>query len=146
MKKRGPVLVFILLVIIAVLVVLLNQLEVFEVERLGDNYVLDVIDGDTLILASGERVRLICINTPELGDSGSYEAKDFLESLVLGKDVRLEKDVSERDEYGRLLKYVYVNVSGGEIFINREIVQKGFGEVFLFEPDTKRCGEIGEGL
>ena len=94
---------------------------------------------DVFEIYSGEKVRLICVDTPELGDTGSYEAKDFLEDLILDKEVRLEKDVSETDKYGRLLRYVWV----GEIFVNKEIVQQGYGEVFEYGDDVGLCGEIG---
>ena len=108
-----------------------------------DNTVTNVVDGDTFVLGSGETVRLICVDTPEQGESGYEEAKDFLSFLVLGREVRLEKDVSERDQYGRLLRYVYIGTI--EIFVNKEIVQQGYGKVFPYGNDTKRCGEIGLG-
>ena len=89
-------------------------------------------------------MRLICVDAPEKGGKGYEEAKEFLESLVLNKEVRLEKDISDRDEYGRLLRYVYVSGEGEEIFVNKEIVQQGYGSVFRYGDDTKRCGEIEE--
>ena len=107
-------------------------------EEVSDDTVIRVIDGDTFELATKDRVRLICIDTPELGDKGSYEAKEYLESLVLNKEVRLEKDISETDRYGRLLRYVYVN----ETFVNKELVQKGYAEIYRYEPDVTRCDEI----
>ncbi len=97
-----------------------------------------VIDGDTLELSSGEKVRLICIDTPEQGEKGYEEATQYLEELTLNKIVRLEKDVSEVDKYDRLLRYVYV----GDTFVNKELVQEGYAEVFRYGEDTKRCGEI----
>ncbi len=110
-----------------------------------DNYVIRVIDGDTFELYSGDKVRLICINAPELGGKDSYNAyksKAFLEYLILNKQVRLEKDVSNTDAYGRLLRYVWINDSGQEILVNREMVQKGYTKVFRYGNDTKRCGKI----
>ncbi|MBI5065516.1 thermonuclease family protein [Candidatus Woesearchaeota archaeon] len=97
-----------------------------------------VIDGDTLVLESGEKVRLVCINTPEKDQPGYEEAKQFLNKLTLNKEVRLEKDITNKDKYGRLLRYIYV----GDTFVNREIVQQGYGKIFRYEPDIKRCGEI----
>ncbi len=81
-----------------------------------------IIDGDTIVLNTDERVRLICIDTPEQGEAGYQEAKDYLTSLVLGKSVLLEKDVSEIDMYGRLLRYVYLE----DLFVNGELVKKWF--------------------
>ena len=106
------------------------------------NKVSRVIDGDTFELEDGEKVRLICVDTPEKGEKGYEEAKEFLANLTLGKIVRLEKDVSENDVYGRLLRYVYINENGKEVFVNRELVQKGYASVFRYGNDTKRCDDI----
>lgn len=98
--------------------------------------VTEVIDGDTIVvLLNGkkERVRLIGIDTPEAGRPYFEEAKNKTKELVLGKKVRLEKDVSERDKYGRLLRYVYV----GNVFINAELVKQGYAMVYTFPPDVK---------
>src|SRR3989338_4462451 len=111
--------------------------------KINDNTVTEIIDGDTFVIGNGETVRLICVDTPEQGESGYEEAKDFLSFLVLGREVRLEKDVSEMDQYGRLLRYVYIGTI--EIFVNKEIVQQGYCKVFPYGNDTKRCGEIGLG-
>lgn len=69
-----------------------------------------VIDGDSLELSNGETIRLIGIDIPEADTKEATEVKDFVKSLVEGKEVRLEFDVQERDKYGRLLAYVYVPV------------------------------------
>jgi len=94
-----------------------------------------VIDGDTFVLNSGDTVRLICINTPEKGDFYADEATEYLKGLVLGKNVLLEKDVSETDRYGRLLRYVYA----GNISVNEILVRKGYASVYRYPPDTKYC-------
>jgi|GEM_PF-927493 len=108
-------------------------------ECLGDYArVTRVIDGDTFELSNGEKVRMICIDTPEQGEEGYEEAKAYLESLVLNKIVRLEKDVSEKDKYNRLLRYVYTE----DLFVNKELVEEGYAEVFRYGEDVKRCGEI----
>jgi len=105
-----------------------------------------IIDGDTFESSSGETVRLICVDTPEQNKKGYEEAKQFLSNLILNKQVRLEKDVSDKDEYGRLLRYVYFNFSipsyEKEIFINKEIVKQSYGVLFPYGNDTKRCNEI----
>ncbi|MBI4919139.1 thermonuclease family protein [archaeon] len=100
-----------------------------------------VVDGDTLVIETGEKIRLICINTPEKGEEGFEEAKQFLTDLVLNKNVILEKDITNKDKYGRLLRYVYLD----GVFVNKEIFQKRYAKMFRYEPDIKRCGEI-EGL
>ena len=57
--------------------------------------------------------------------------------VVLKKEVRLEKDVSETDRYGRLLRYVYVSANGGAIFVNEEMVRNGYAQVMTIPPDIK---------
>jgi len=127
--------------------------------------VSEVIDGDTFKLSSGETVRLICVDAPEKNTKGYEEAKKFLSDLILNKEVRLEKDVSEKDSYGRLLRYVYLDIpilgcsfepsnpnelsdetciglGTNEIFVNKEIVKNNHGVLFSFGNDTKRCSEI----
>ncbi|MBA7471906.1 MAG: hypothetical protein GH158_04045 [Dehalococcoidia bacterium] len=101
-----------------------------------------VIDGDTIevdIAGTIYKVRYIGIDTPELNDKRpefcalAQEATRYNRQLVERGTVRLEKDVSETDRYGRLLRYVYV----GDIFINAELVRQGLAWVKVYEPDTK---------
>lgn len=98
-----------------------------------ENIVSRVIDGDTFVLNNGERVRLIGIDTPEIGEICYQEATERLEDLVLGEEVILEKDVSEIDDYGRLLSYVYVNNE----FVNLKLVEDGFARAYPYGPDLK---------
>ena len=99
-----------------------------------------VIDGDTIVLESGERVRYIGIDTPEMTGSKRKIAECFGEEateknreLVAGKEIRLEKDTSEIDKYQRLLRYVYLN----DIFINDYLVRNGYANAVSFPPDVK---------
>ncbi|MBU6431301.1 MAG: thermonuclease family protein [Patescibacteria group bacterium] len=98
------------------------------------------IDGDTIELEGGERVRYIGIDTPETVDPRKpvqcfgKEAARANRELVEGKLVRLEKDVSDKDKYGRLLRYVYQ----GEKFINLELVEKGYAYAYTYPPDVKK--------
>jgi len=103
---------------------------------------MKVIDGDTIEVNIGgtmHKVRYIGIDTPELDDNRveycalAQEATRYNKQLVEGKNVRLEKDVSEIDKYGRLLRYVYVD----DIFINAELVRQGLAWAKAYEPDTK---------
>lgn len=96
------------------------------------------IDGDTIELTDGRRVRYIGIDTPELVhpkkpvECFAKEAKEANRQLVEGKAVRLEKDISETDKYGRFLRYVYV----GDTFINDYLVRQGFAHVSTYPPDV----------
>ncbi|HEX6148716.1 thermonuclease family protein [Nocardioides sp.] len=70
--------------------------------------VVEVIDGDTVDLGNGERVRLVGIDTPERGECGYEKAADALSELVLGRQVVLAPSDEDRDQYDRLLRYVDV--------------------------------------
>ena len=95
--------------------------------------VTKIIDGDTIELEGGQRLRYIGMDTPEKGDCYSTESTKRNKELVEGKTVELEKDVSETDRYGRLLRYVYV----GDDFINEILVKEGFASVYTYPPDVK---------
>lgn len=94
--------------------------------------VTEVIDGDTFKTERGETVRLLGINAPEINDPGGDIAKDFLVLLVLDRTVRLEADVTNTDEYDRLLRYVYVD----GLFVNGELIRMGYAETRCYPPDT----------
>jgi micrococcal nuclease len=98
--------------------------------------VVRVIDGDTIEIAGGAHVRYIGMDTPETYPKVEFygpEAKAKNIELVEGKLVTLEKDVSDTDKYGRLLRYVYV----GDIFVNGELVRLGYAEAVSYPPDTR---------
>jgi micrococcal nuclease len=104
-----------------------------------------VIDGDTIELQNGKRLRYIGIDSPETGgDCFSREATEKNRELVLNKTVRLIKDVSETDRYGRLLRYVYVkdDVLETEIYVNDALVREGFATAATFPPDIKFQGQF----
>jgi len=89
------------------------------------------IDGDTLVLSDGKTVRLIGINTPEKDQPYYLEAKNKLKELTEGKEVRLKKDISDTDRYGRLLRYVYIY----DLFVNLEMVKSGLANSYAYPPD-----------
>ena len=98
--------------------------------------VVRVIDGDTIEIAGGAHVRYIGMDTPEIYSGVEFygpEAKAKNIELVEGKLVTLEKDVSETDKYGRLLRYVYVD----GVFVNGELVRLGYAEAVSYPPDTR---------
>jgi micrococcal nuclease len=98
-----------------------------------------VIDGDTIEIASGQKVRLIGVNAPETVDPrrpvGCFgrQASDFAKAQLTGKPIRLEKDISNKDKYGRLLRYVWLD---GQLF-NEELIAAGFAQVSTYPPDVK---------
>ena len=92
-----------------------------------------VIDGDTVVLANGERVRYIGMDTPERGERLFDEATAYNRRLVEGQRVGLLKDQSEADRFGRLLRYVFA----GDILVNAELVREGLAEAKRYDPDVK---------
>lgn len=101
-----------------------------------------VIDGDTIITAGGEHVRLIGINSTERGKECYEEADEKLRALVLGKNVWLEMGEELRDKYGRMLAYVYVGDEGSGTFINMEMVKGGWAYAYPYKPNTKFAHEF----
>ena len=97
-----------------------------------------VIDGDTIELNTGERVRLLGINTPEKGQPYKQEATDRLKQLVENKVVALEKDVNDRDQYNRLLRHVYVD----GVFVNLQLIKEGYASVYVVPPNKKHEAEF----
>ena len=98
--------------------------------------VTQVIDGDTIKIADGSLVRYIGIDTPEVypqPEDFGIEARLANCELVEGKRVRLERDVSDTDRFGRLLRYVYVD----DLFVNAELVRRGLAHAKAYPPDIK---------
>lgn len=102
-----------------------------------------VIDGDTIELDNGERVRYIGVDTPELNDAGAeddeclaWTARLRNERLLANGRVFLYRDDSvDRDKYNRLLRYVYVEQN----FINKTLVAEGMGRMFFCKANYKNC-------
>ena len=109
-------------------------------EKMQAAEVKEVIDGDTFVLDSGEKVRLIGIDSPEV--AGPYTKEEFYgeqasayaKSVLIGTTVYLDKDVSETDQYGRLLRYVYL---ADGTFFNLNLVQNGYAKAGYYPPDIK---------
>jgi len=101
--------------------------------------VTKVVDGDTIEIEGGQRLRYIGIDTPETVDPREEvqcfgkEASNKNKELVEGKKVRLEKDISETDKYSRLLRYVYI----GDILVNEFLVREGYAKASSYPPDVK---------
>ena len=106
------------------------------ISGLEEALVVRVIDGDTVVIEGGERLRYIGMDTPEattqhecFGDEATARNRD----LVEGRVVALETDVSDRDRFGRLLRYVYVD----GVMVNELLVREGFATANTFPPDVK---------
>jgi micrococcal nuclease len=112
-----------------------------------DVVVEKVVDGDTLEVSGGERVRLIGVDTPEsvapdrpVGCFGR-EASKFTASVVPpGTGVRLVGDVEQRDRIGRLLAYVYRQADG--LIVNAELLRQGFAQLLTIPPNIAHTDEF----
>jgi len=104
----------------------------------GTVLVVRVVDGDTFEIDGGERVRLIGVDTPETVKPNSPvecfgpESSAALRHLIEGQSIRLEKDKTDRDQYGRLLRYAYA----GDVFVNEALVREGYARAVAYKPDT----------
>ncbi|MBS3078536.1 thermonuclease family protein [Candidatus Pacearchaeota archaeon] len=136
---------------------------------IAENTVTRIIDGDTFEMSNGKIIRLLCIDTPEKNQPKYEEAKQFLSDLILNKEVRMEKGISDKDKYGRLLRYVYVakeNIPSPcaikdtientprtlsdevcitigtpeDIFVNKEIIDNNYSYLFIYGNET--CNEL----
>jgi len=118
-----------------------------------DILVTRAVDGDTLKLENGERLRLIGLDTPEIHESGKLSRDSrrtkqdirtikemgrksyaFTKQLVEGRRVRLEFDIEKKDRYNRLLCYVYLKDG---TFVNAEIIRQGYASLMTIPPNVK---------
>lgn len=131
MKARSFILLFILVISVILIAKYLLGIEIHKV--------INVIDGDTVIIETGESVRYIGIDTPESvhpnkpKECFSDEATKRNIELVLDKFVILEKDYEDIDDYGRLLRYVYTH----KYFVNAQLVKEGYAYSYFYPPNLK---------
>lgn len=124
-----------------------------ETASVPDGFVLvtEVVDGDTIVIVDPDdpdtavRVRYIGVDTPETVHPTKpvqcfgREASSFNASLVEGMAVRLERDISDMDQYGRLLRYVYLEDG---TFVNLELVRQGYATLSTYPPDVAHAAEF----
>lgn len=107
-----------------------------------------VVDGDTVQLSTGEKVRFVGVNTPESTtrhETYGKEASNYTTSKLQGKSVWLQKDVSETDRYGRLLRIIWLAIPTNDMdeneirskMFNADLVLNGYAEPSTYPPDVK---------
>jgi len=112
-----------------------------EADKFGREFVLvdRVVDGDTIELSDGRKVRYIGIDTPETKDPRKEvqcfgeEASAYNQDLVEGKVVAIEADVADKDQYDRLLRYVWLE----DEMINKKLVAEGYAYASSYPPNVK---------
>ncbi len=98
--------------------------------------VAQVLDANSLVLDDRDEVQYLGIETPQTRPVPAPFGRQALEAnrkLVDKKEIRMERDVSEMDRYGKLLRYVYV----GDIFVNAELLRLGLARAVAIPPDTR---------
>lgn len=107
-----------------------------------------VVDGDTLVTSDGRKIRLVGVNTPESTtrhEEYGKEASNYTTSKLNGKQVWIQKDVSETDRYSRLLRIVWLSVPENDMdeneirskMFNADLVLNGYAEPSTYPPDVK---------
>jgi micrococcal nuclease len=111
--------------------------------------VSEAVDGDTIVIEGGARVRYIGVDTPETVHPSKpvqcfgREASDFNKSMVEGRAVRLERDLSDTDTYGRLLRYVYLEDG---TFVNHALVAGGYAYASTYPPDIAHAADFAAAM
>lgn len=126
---------------------MVSENEIINIEEFQSVLVTKVIDGDTIwveIEGTEEKVRFIGVNTPEKDEPGFSQATDFTRAKLLNRYIFLEKDVSDKDKYNRLLRYIWLEIpedsSDSEKQIklfNGMLVREGYAEIVVYKPDVK---------
>jgi len=134
--------IFVAILIFLSMMINQNSQEKYLVER--------VIDGDTFIIdykGSQEIVRLIGVDAPEsvnpdnsLNTPEGSIASEFTKNALEGKWVELELDIQQRDKYGRILAYVYLE----DKMFNKEILNAGYAKLATYPPNVKYEKELIE--
>jgi micrococcal nuclease len=108
-----------------------------HMERASYGKVKRVVDGDTFELDDGDKIRLIGVNTPEthgVVERFGKESAAYTEKRLRGHMVLIIPDVSDRDRYGRLLRYVFLE--GENVMINEQLVTEGYAQVMTVPPNV----------
>ncbi|MGJ7910033.1 thermonuclease family protein [Neobacillus sp. LXY-1] len=125
-----------------------SQAELAASMKLEQATIGRVVDGDTVVTTDGRKIRLVGVNTPESTtriEEYGKEASNYTKSKLTGKHVWLQKDVSETDRYGRILRIIWVTVPTNDMdeaeirakMYNADLVINGYAEPSTYPPDVK---------
>ena len=138
-RLRSTGLVLLTMTVLAVVAWTLARESTLPPESMSGR-VARVVDGDTLLMQDGRRVRLLGIDTPETKhptkppQPWGEEASAFTRELAEGQPVRLEFDRERTDKYGRTLAWVWIEDTGTQRLLNRELVAAGLSPAVLISP------------
>ena len=120
--------------LLLVSLILIFSISFLGCDKTGNSVLVTrVIDGDTIEIEGGYHVRYIGIDTPEKGDPLYGEATQANRNLVEGRKVHLEADVEDKDDNGRLLRYVWLY----NTMVNAELVRLGYAYSYSYPPNVK---------
>lgn len=139
MMKRGLIIKISIILLLAIIIFFFSK---FFLASHQDNENQDitpirVIDGDTFQTSEGEKIRLLCVDTPEPGEEGYEEAKSYLSLLIFGKEISIER--ARIDDYNRTLAWVTTASGNESALVNKKIVDSGYGD--LFEYGGNNCSD-----
>jgi endonuclease YncB( thermonuclease family) len=139
-KKRSWLASTVLVVAVACVILLVRLVEEIGPERGPEERfrVVRVIDGDTVELLGGDKLRLLAVDTPERGEPLYDEAVEFLKRHALDRVGEITYGAQRRDRYGRMLGYLLIDT----IHINRAILDSGFGCLYLFKDNELESAEV----
>lgn len=124
-----------------------NQVQAAAPKTTVTSKVTEVVDGDTIKVTykgKKETIRMILVDTPETKDPKQCvqlfgkEASDFTKKSLQGKNVKVELGVQTRDQYGRILAYIYLN----DTMFNKTLLEKGLARVAIYPPNTQYLEEL----
>lgn len=136
-RKRLLSKIALILLILSLFFLIYFLISLETASKTEEKIVTKIIDGDTIIIEGGERVRFLGVDCDEKGKECYTPAKNYTEASLLGKAVLLESDVEDLDIYGRKLRYIFLNREN----FNTKLVKNGYC-VARFEGDTKYKSEI----
>ena len=139
-RKRRRWFSIIFVVAVALLVLVLCLVEEIGPEKGPDDrfVVTRVLDGDTMELQGGDRLRLLAIDTPEKDEPLCDEATEFLARKALGQVADIDYANQRRDKYGRLLGYLYIDT----LFVNKAIIDSGYACLYLFDDNDLGSDQV----
>jgi micrococcal nuclease len=131
LKLRRDILVFVWLFI--ALSFSCEQKKQPEPNQAATREVVDsVFDGDTFKMSGGRRVRIVGIDTPEAGEQLHDEARDYLASLILNKEIEIKPITAGADRYQRVLAEVFIDT----VDIGLAMIRSGYAQLYLFNDDS----------
>ena len=132
--QKNKIITSIIIASIIILIVFLFFFNFFygktreEASKREAAFVTKIIDGDTIVITGGQRIRLLGIDAAEKGEPFYKEAKSRLEELIEQKNITLEKEGENKDRYGRLLRYVFLDNKN----INLLLVEEGLARCYFY--------------